>query len=79
MTTNDQTNLSQRIIEHLRPKEDGRDDLDGIVIAIYEKEMKKLSANIMNDLAELLAKGIVSEYVEEKGKRYYTLIKSIDK
>ncbi len=75
MNNNNQINLSKRIIEHLRLNKDRRDELDGIVIAIYEKEMKKLSEKIIYNLAEFIAKGIIIENVDQNGKRYYKLIK----
>ena len=74
MDNNYQTNLSNRIIDHLKQKQDGRDDLDGLVIAIYEKEMKRLTEKIMNDLADLIAKGVVAEYENNNGKRGLKLI-----
>ena len=63
--------LSQEIIKYLNSKEGKRDDLDGIVIAIYENEIKNLTKKIMNELAMLLAKGIITEFKNHDGKNWF--------
>ncbi len=69
--------LSQRIIEHLNVKETEGDDLNGLVLAIYEKEMKKLSENIIKTVSDLILKEIITEYQHQNGKRYYKLVKPL--
>lgn len=73
MIEDNQINLSNRIIDHLRQKEGRKDVLDGIVIAIYEKEMKRLAENIMKDLADLIAREIINECKNYNGICWYKL------
>lgn len=77
MSEYDQTFLSHKIIEHLMSKENMQDDISGLVLDIYEKEMKQLSEKIIKHLSELKEKGIITEYKDGKGKQYYKLLKPI--
>ena len=74
--SDNQTSVAQRIIEHLKLKNYRGDDLDGITIAIYDQEMKVLSRQIVKDLAELITEGIISETMDQDGKRRYKLVKN---
>ena len=65
--------LSQEIIKYLNSKDGKSDDLDGIVIAIYENEIKNLTEKIMNELAMLLAKGIITEFKNHDRKNWFKL------
>ena len=77
MSDYDQTFLSHKIIEHLMSKENMQDDLSGLVLDIYAKEMKQLSEKIIKHLAGLKENGIIIEHKDEKGNLYYKLLKPI--
>ena len=77
--SDNQIYFSQRIIAHLRVKKMEGDDLNGIVLTIYEKEMKKLSEKIIKTLSDLILKKIITEYQHQNGKRFYKLIEPISK
>ena len=66
--------LSQEIIKYLNSKEGKSDDLNGIVFAIYRKEMKQLGEKIIISLADLIADGMITELKKNNGKQYYKLI-----
>ena len=68
--------LSEKIIEHLRLKKKTGDDLSGIVLAIYQKELKELSDKILNNLSELIKRGSITEIRYKDGKRYYKLVET---
>jgi len=69
-----QTDLSERIIEHLISKDNMQDDLEGIVLGIYDKEMKRLSERILCGLSDLVAKKKIIEIKRKNEKRIYQLI-----
>jgi len=71
--------LSQEIIKYLNSKDGKSDDLNGIVFAIYKKEMKQLGEKIIESLAELIAEGIITELKKNNEHQYYKLIKPFDK
>ena len=73
MTLIKQTNLSKKIIEHLKFKINKEDDYDSLVIAIYENELNKLADTINKDLSELISEGIITEYKNYNGKRFIKL------
>ena len=70
-----QKDLSERIIEHLMLKEEMQDDLEGIVVGIYNKEMEKLSERITKSLSDLITKGKITIIKIHNGKRIYQLTK----
>lgn len=85
MSSNNRSNLSQKIIGHLSSKSINKeDDLNGICLAIFEKEInnwsdkmfKDLSDKIIKGLSELIDKGIITEYKDQNEKLYYRLVKS---
>ena len=75
MTEVKQNKLADKILSHLENRSDGKDDLDGLIISIYEKEMKSLTENIMKELAVLITKGIIVEHENHYGKRWVQLLK----
>ncbi len=75
MIYTEQIEFSERIIEHLMNKEQMSDDLEGIVLGIYDKEMKKLSEKIMKSLSCLVAKRKIIETKGMDGKMVYQLLK----
>jgi len=69
-----QTNLSEKIIEHLQFKINKEDDYDSLVIAIYENELNKLAETINKDLSELITEGIITDYKNQSGKRFFKMV-----
>jgi len=65
--------LSDGIIQHLLQKKDHKDDLEGITLFIYEKELKNLSNEIMDVLADLVTHDLLVEYEHPEGKKYYLI------
>ncbi|HED05070.1 MAG TPA: hypothetical protein ENI61_00115 [Ignavibacteria bacterium] len=85
MNSINQSNLSQKIIEHLNSESINKeDDLIGICLAIFEKEINKLSDKMFKDfsdtifkeLSELVGKGIITEYKNQNEKLFYRLVNS---
>lgn len=85
MNSNNQSDLPQKIIEHLSSKSINKeDDLNGICLAIFEKEINKLSDKMFKDfsdtiikeLSELVEKEIITEYKDQNDKLFYRLVKS---
>ena len=68
------TILFFRITDHLKLKENKQDDLNGIILAIYETEMKNLSQKVIMSLSHMIKKGIVTEFKTQGGKSYYQLV-----
>jgi len=77
MSEYDQTFLSHKIIEHLMSKENYQDDLSGLVLDIYAKEMKQLSDKIIKHIAGLEDQGIIEEFKDDKGRKFFKLLKPI--
>lgn len=75
MIYTEQIEFSERIIEHLMNREQMSDDLEGIVLGIYDMEMKKLSEKIMESLSGLVAKRKIIEIKGMNGKMVYQLLK----
>jgi hypothetical protein len=85
MNSNYQLDLPQKIIMHLTSKSINKeDDLNGICLAIFEKEINKLSDKMFNDfsdtiikeLSELIDKGIIKEHKDQNEKLFYRLVNS---
>ena len=77
MIYSDQSKLSKRIIEHLMLRAEMKDDLEGIAIGIYDREIKELSMEIDRSLKNLINKGIiVLSNVTKDGKQYYQLLET---
>ena len=85
MISINQSDISQKIIGHLRSKSSIKeDDLNGICLAIFENEINKLSDKMFKDfsdtiikeLSELIDKGIITEYKDQNEKLYYRLVNS---
>jgi len=74
MNADEQRILLFRITDHLKLMEDKQDDLNGIILAIYETEVKDLSEKVISSLSRLIEKGIVIESKGQNGKCYYQLI-----
>jgi hypothetical protein len=63
------------ILKHLLNKEDHQDSLDGLILKIYNAEIKELSKEISKSLRYLVSTGLVGEVVDASGKKQYRLIK----
>lgn len=74
MNADEQTKLLLKITDHLKLKEDKQDDFNGIILAIYETEVKNVSEKVIASLSHLIEKGIVIESKGQNGKCYYQLI-----
>jgi hypothetical protein len=67
------TNINQRIIQHLMEKKGHKDNIEGITLMIYEKEIKHLSDQIMDAIFDLLSRGLIVESSSSSGQKYYQL------
>ena len=85
MNPTNRTNLSQKIIGHLTSKSINKeDDLNGICLAIFEKEINNLSDKMFKDfsdtiikeLSELVDNGIITAYKDQNEKLLYRLVNS---
>ena len=70
---NSQSNLSNRIINHLKYRDNHCDKLDNIIIAMYDTEMKNLSNQIVESIADLMRDGIIVEDKKNDDKTIYKL------
>jgi predicted transcriptional regulator with HTH domain len=61
------------IIQHLLDTKDHKDDLDGISLSVFDKEMKNLSDDILTGIEELVSKGLIVECKNSSGEKYYRL------
>jgi hypothetical protein len=71
--------LSNKILFHLKHKGNKSADLNEIIMAMYEEEIKEitvLSENVLKTLADLRSKGMIKEYFDEDGKLCYDLMSS---
>ena len=85
MNSNYQLDLPQKIIMHLTSKSINKeDDLDGICLAIFEKEINNLSDKMFKDfsdtiikvISELVNNGMITAYKDQKDKLLYRLVNS---
>ena len=72
----DENIITSKIIDHLKLKEKKRDDLNGIILAIYESEIKNLHYKVAQTLANMIRKRIIDEFKDSNGKTYYRLTKN---
>jgi hypothetical protein len=68
--------ISRNIIEHLMSQDNMQDDLSEIALAVYNKEINKLSDKVVDQLTILMHKGIV-ERVNENDRSYFKLVRPI--
>ncbi len=85
MSSNNRSNLSQKIIGHLGSKSINKvDDLNGICLAIFEKDInglydkmfKDFSDTIIQELSELVDERIITSYKDQNDKLLYRLVNS---
>jgi hypothetical protein len=78
METNQITvDISKSIIEHLMSRNNKLDDLSEIALAVYNKEISKLSDRVVDQLTILMHKGIIKRIYQD-GKYYYKLERRIE-
>jgi hypothetical protein len=84
MNTNYQSDLHQKIIGHLTSRSINKeDDLNGICLAIFEKEINELSDRMFSEfsdtiikvLSELIDKGKITAYKDQNDRLLYKLAK----
>jgi hypothetical protein len=68
--------ISRSIIEHLLSRDNMQDNISEIALAVYNKEINKLSDEVVDNITILMHKGIV-ERVNKNDKSYYKLVKPI--
>lgn len=69
----DSIEMTQKIIDHLLSANDQKDDLKGLTLALYNKEIKNLSKVIYNTLSQLVSKGIIKQVKNHNGRSYFKL------
>lgn len=69
--------ISRSIIEHLLSRDNMQDDLSEIALAVYNKEINKLSDKVVDQLTILMHKGIV-ERITQNDRSYYKLVRPIE-
>ncbi len=69
-------NLIDIIIKHLLRKKDHQDVLEGILLIVYERELKNLSGEILTAICDLVSKGILMESKNSSGQKCYQLSES---
>ena len=70
-------NISENIIEHLKSQDNKQDDLSEIALAVYNKEISKLSDRVVDQLTILMHKGIIKR-INQNDRSYYKLVRSIE-
>ena len=68
--------ISKNIIEHLMSRDKMQDDLSEIALAVYNKEISKLSDRVVDQLTILMHKGIIKR-INENDISYYKLVRPI--
>ncbi len=85
MISINQSDISQKIIGHLGSKSINKeDDLNGICLSVFEKEINSLSDKMFKDfsnaiikgLSELVDNGIITAYKDQNEKLLYRLVNS---
>lgn len=67
-------NTCSRIIEYLNSRNDKADDLDGILLTIFQEDWRKYQKELLQSLGQLISTNIVEEVITQKGDRLYRLI-----
>jgi hypothetical protein len=84
MNTTYPSDLHQKLIPHLTSKSiNKQDDLNGICLAIFEKEINELSDRMFSEfsdtiikvLSELIDKGKITAYKDQNDRLLYKLAK----
>ena len=68
--------ISRNIIEHLMSQDNMQDDLSEIALAVYNKEINKLSDKVVDQLTILMHKGIVKR-INQNDRSYFKLVRPI--
>jgi hypothetical protein len=56
-------------------KEDDQDSLDGLILKIYDVEIKQLSQEIVKNLEYLISLGLIKETEDAQGKKSYKIMR----
>ena len=75
-TANFNKHICQKILTYLRSKLDKKDSLDGILLGIYEDEIRKLSNVIFKNLGYLISIGVIQEVEGPDQKICYRLMET---
>jgi hypothetical protein len=66
-------NICRKIVEYLMAKKDHKDDLDGILLGVFEKEIEHLSKTTLQNLGHLISTGIIEEEKNGDGAGWYKI------
>ena len=69
--------MADKIINHLASKNDHQDNLDGLILGLYESEIQVLSQKVTETLSNLISKGIIKEVINSNGERFFKLDKDL--
>jgi predicted transcriptional regulator with HTH domain len=72
-------NICRKILEYLMAKKDYRDDLDGILLGVYEQEIERLSKTTLQNLGYLISIGIIEEEKNGDGSGWYKITADSEK
>jgi hypothetical protein len=66
-------NVCKKILEYLMAKQDHKDDLDGILLGVFEKEIERLSRTTLQSIGYLISMGILVEEKNGDGTGWYRM------
>lgn len=64
-------NVCKKILEYLMAKQDHKDDLDGILLGVFEKEIERISRTTLQNIGYLITMGIIEEEKNGDGTGWY--------
>jgi hypothetical protein len=71
-------NICRRIIHYLDAKTEGKDNLNGILLGLFEKEIQHLTRLVLSNVGYLISIGAIEEIKSGNGKKFYQMAKSLD-
>jgi hypothetical protein len=74
VTIQQNKNIRNRIIEYLSARKDKRDELNGLLLAVFGQEIENLTKEILRNVGDLVSEGIIKEEKEKQGEIYYKLV-----
>jgi hypothetical protein len=54
--------ICEKIVQYLLTKEDHMENLDSLLIALYDDEIKQISDEILNSIKYLISQGVLEEF-----------------
>jgi len=66
-------NICKKILEYLMAKQDHKDDLDGILLGVFEREIERLSRTTLQNIGYLISMGIIEEEKNGDGTGWYKI------